>query len=75
MKNTKSFPSVWELVKAKYVVDLARELLHTMSCERRSGLSTLSLKETRMKRISVMLGFATNPVSLLKCTREEQLLL
>jgi hypothetical protein len=51
--------------------DLAKELLHTTICARRSGLSTLSLKETRTKRIFVMLGFATNLVSLPECTSEE----
>jgi hypothetical protein len=74
-KSTESFPSVWELSKAKSVVDLVRELSHTTICARRSGPSTLSLKETRTKRRSVMVGFATNPVSLPECTGEEQLLL
>jgi hypothetical protein len=47
LKRGKNFPSVWELAKVNFVVDLAKELSHTTICVRRSGLSTLSLKETK----------------------------
>jgi hypothetical protein len=61
--------------EGKICCGLGEKALAYYDLREESGLSTLSLKETRTKRRSVMLGFATNPVSLPECTSEEQLLL
>jgi hypothetical protein len=70
---------VWELVKGKMyhnefllllLIDLAKELLHTMSCAKRSGLSTLEGDEDEEDIHHATVCY-TNPVSLPECTSEE----